>query len=207
MEAMHLELLVEEQSMEAFLHALLPRLLPPDRTFRVHPFQGKGDLLNKLETRLRGYAMWLPDTSRIIVLVDRDSEDCGNLKRRLEDVAGRAGLLTRARAVDAPWQLVNRIAIEELEAWYFGDWNAVLAAYPRALRNVPGNRRYRDPDGIVGGTWEAFERVMQQRKYFKGGLRKVEAARTIGAYVDGIRSSSRSFQSFCNALIEAVALA
>lgn len=207
MEAMHLELLVEEQSMAAFLHALLPRLLPPDRTFRVHPFQGKTDLLNKLESRLRGYAKWLPDHSRIIVLVDRDSEDCRNLKCRLEDVAGRAGLLTRSRAVDVPWRLVNRIAIEELEAWYFGDWNAVRTAYPRAPRNVPGNRRYRNPDGIVGGTWEAFERVMQQRGYFKGGLRKVEAARTIGACVDGIRNSSRSFQSFCNALKEAVALA
>ena len=39
MEAMHLELLVEEQSMEAFLHALLPRLLPPDRTFRCIRFK------------------------------------------------------------------------------------------------------------------------------------------------------------------------
>ena len=207
MEAMHLELLVEEQSMEAFLHALLPRRLPRDRTFQVHSFQGKGDLLNKIETRLRGYAKWLPDESRIVVLVDRDNDDCMDLKRRLEDIAGRAGLLTRARAADAPWQLVNRIAIEELEAWYFGDWDAVRAAYPRVPRNVPDNRRYRDPDGIVGGTWESFERVMQQRGYFKGGLRKVEAARAIGARVDGIRSRSRSFQSFCNALEEAVELA
>jgi hypothetical protein len=25
--------------------------------------------------------------------------------------------------------VVNRLAIEELEAWYFGDWEAVRAAY------------------------------------------------------------------------------
>ncbi len=56
MSAAHLELLVEEPSMEAFLRALLPRLLPQDRTFEVHPFQGKSDLLGKLEARLRGYA-------------------------------------------------------------------------------------------------------------------------------------------------------
>ena len=37
MPANHLELLVEEPSMEAFLRALLPRLLPEDRTFEVHP--------------------------------------------------------------------------------------------------------------------------------------------------------------------------
>ena len=56
MTAGHLEFLVEEPSMEAFLRALLPRLLPRDRSFEVHPFQGKSDLLDKLQARLRGYA-------------------------------------------------------------------------------------------------------------------------------------------------------
>lgn len=45
MRATHFELLVEEPSMEAFLRALLPRLLPQGRTFEVHAFQGKGDLM------------------------------------------------------------------------------------------------------------------------------------------------------------------
>ena len=49
MTATHLELLVEEPSMEAFLRAFLPRLLPQDRTFEVHAFQGKNDLMGKLE--------------------------------------------------------------------------------------------------------------------------------------------------------------
>ena len=61
MTANHLELLVEEPSMEAFLRSLLPRLLPHDRSFEVHSFQGKSDLLGKLQARLRGYAKWLPD--------------------------------------------------------------------------------------------------------------------------------------------------
>lgn len=40
MTAYHLEILVEEESMEAFLQAVLPRLLPTDRTFsnRSHSF-------------------------------------------------------------------------------------------------------------------------------------------------------------------------
>lgn len=73
--------------MEAFLRALLPRRLPLDRTFKVHPFQGKSDLLSKLEARLRGYAVWLPDDWRIVVVVDRDDDDCRALKQRLEDIA------------------------------------------------------------------------------------------------------------------------
>lgn len=191
--------------MEAFLRALLPQLLPLDRTFEVHPFQGKSDLLSKLEARLRGYAVWLPDDWRIVVVVDRDDDDCRELKQRLEDIAARAGLRTRPRAGAVRWQLVNRIAIEELEAWYFGDWAAVRAAYPRAPAGIPNRQGFRDPDAIVGGTWEAFERVMRKCGYFKGGLAKLEAARAIGAGVDPSRSQSRSFQVFCSAVSEAVA--
>ncbi|MFZ5556685.1 MAG: DUF4276 family protein [Pseudomonadota bacterium] len=205
MPAAHLELLVEEPSMEAFLRALLPRLLPQDRTFEVHPFQGKSDLLGKLESRLRGYAAWLPVNWRIVVVVDRDDDDCHVLKRQLETMARRAGLRTRSRGGSAPWQLVNRIAIEELEAWYFGDWAAVRSAFPRASANVPRRQGFRSPDAIAGGTWEAFERVMQAHGYFKGGLAKIEAARAIGAYVDPTRTSSPSFRVFTDAIVEAYA--
>lgn len=205
MPAAHLELLVEEPSMEAFLRALLPRLLPQDRTFEVHPFQGKSDLLGKLEPRLRGYAAWLPEDWRIVVVVDRDDQDCRVLKGQLESIAKRAGVRTRTRGGSARWQLVNRIAIEELEAWYFGDWAAVCSAYPRASVGVTRRQGLRDPDEISGGTWEAFERVMQAHGYFKGGLLKIEAARAIGAHVDPARSSSRSFRAFSAAISEACA--
>lgn len=205
MSAAHFEFLVEEPSMEAFLRALLPRLLPHDRTFEIHPFQGKSDLLGKLEQRLRGYAAWLPSDWRIAVVVDRDDQDCRVLKGQLESMAQRAGLRTRTGARNAPWQLVNRIAIEELEAWYFGDWAAVRSAYPRAAENVPRRQALRDPDAIAGGTWEAFERIMQARGYFRGGLLKIEVARAIGAQVELARSSSRSFRVFCDALVEACA--
>lgn len=190
--------------MEAFLRALLPRLLPHDRTFEVHTFQGKNDLLGKLEARLRGYATWLPADWRILVVVDRDDEDCLDLKQRLETATQRAGLRSRSHA-DKPWQLVNRIAIEELEAWYFGDWSAVRMAYPRLPATVPNQQRYRDPDAIAGGTWEAFERILQRRGYFKGGLRKIEAARTLGGVVEPERNRSHSFCRFRDALLEAVA--
>jgi hypothetical protein len=201
-----LELLVEEPSMEAFLRALLPRLLPQDRTFEVHAFQGKSDLLGKLLDRLRGYATWLPDDWRIVVVVDRDDEDCLQLKQRLENFARQARLRTRSRTGGgAPWQLVNRIAIEELEAWYFGEWESVRAAYPRLPASIPSQQRYRDPDGIAGGTWEAFERVVQRHGYFKEGLRKIEAARVLGGLIEVQRSCSPSFCQFREAILEAVA--
>lgn len=191
--------------MEAFLRALLPRLLPQDRTFEVHAFQGKNDLLGKLEARLRGYAAWLPADWRILVVVDRDDENCLGLKQRLDATAQRAGLRSRSLAEGLPWQLVNRIAIEELEGWYFGDWSAACAAFPRLSATIPNQQRYRDPDAIAGGTWEAFERILQRRGYFKGGLRKIEAARTLGGVVEPERNRSQSFCRFRDALLEAVA--
>ena len=191
--------------MEAFLRALLPRLLPPDRTFELRVFQGKRDLLKKLESRLRAYATWLPDDHRIVVMVDRDEEECRALKEQLEEAADRAGLLTRSCAAGRPWQLVNRVVIEELEAWYFGDWEAVRAAYPRVSATIPNKAAYRVPDAIPGGTWEAFERILKRHGYFTTGLRKVEAARAVAAHIDPARNRSQSFGLFVSAIAEASA--
>jgi len=189
--------------MEAFLRGLLPRLLPEGRSFEIHAFQGKGDLLRKLAPRLRGYARWLPPDWRILVVVDRDDDECRALKARLDAIALDCGL--RIDRVHADWQLVNRIAIEELEAWYFGDWAAVKASYPRVPARIAGQQAYRDPDSIVGGTWEAFERVLQRHGYFAAGLPKVEVARTLAAHIGLDGNQSRSFRSFLSALRSAVA--
>ena len=191
--------------MEAFLQASLPRLLPLETTFRVQVFGGKRDWLAKLESRLRGYAWWLPDDYRIVVAIDRDNEECLALKERLEEAAHRAGMLTRTRAAARPWQVVNRVAIEELEAWYFGDWEAVRVAYPRVSATIPNKAAYRIPDAIAGGTWEAFERILKQHGYFTTGLRKVEAARAIAAHIDPARNLSQSFGLFVDAIVEATA--
>ena len=191
--------------MEAFLNVLLPRLLPADRTFAIGVFQGKHALLRELEKRLRAYATWFPESYRIVVMVDRDSDNCQELKSRLEETAGRAGLLTRSRATGRPWQLVNRVVIEELEAWYFGDWQAVRAAYPQVSATIPNKAAYRNPDAIAGGTWEAFERILKRYGYFTTGLRKVEAARAIAAHIEPARNRSHSFGLFVDIISEATA--
>ena len=49
----HLEVLVEEESMEALLDSLLPRLAP-GVSFAIRRFQGKHDLLQKLPQRMGG---------------------------------------------------------------------------------------------------------------------------------------------------------
>ena len=198
----HLEVLTEELSMEAFLETLLPSLLPVGATFAIHSFGGKQALLKNLRNRLRGYSRWLPKGYRIVVVIDRDAGDCLELKTRLESISRGSGLVTRSCAEGGRWQVVNRIAVEELEAWYFGDWAAVCEAYPRTSRNIPGKASYRDPDAIRGGTWEAFERIMQRHGYFGAGLRKVEAAHAVARFMDPMRNSSASFAKFRDAVAE-----
>jgi hypothetical protein len=198
----HVEILVEEPSAEAILRALISKL-PGDCSFQIHPHQGKADLLKKLPDRLRAYDKWIrKDTWRILVLVDRDQEECHRLKARLEKIAAKAGLTTRSRSRGGSYVVVNRLAIEEIEAWCFGDWEAVRMAYPRVSATISSQARYRDPDAIAGGTWEAFERVLRKYEYFSAGLAKIEAAIAIGRHMVRKRNSSRSFQVLWDALAE-----
>lgn len=147
----------------------------------------------------------MPAEYRIVVIVDRDNEDCEHLKSTLEDICEKAGLRSRRVAGNSEWQVVTRIAIEELEAWYFGDWPAVCAAFPHVSSSVPNQSRYRNPDAIKGGTWEAFERVLQKHGYFKYGLAKRQAAAAIGKHFSPTRSRSQSYSMFWNAIAETIA--
>ena len=195
----HVEILVEEPSMEAALRAFLPRALR-GLSFEIYPYQCKQDLLLRLPERLRGYAAWLPPDWLILVVVDRDDDNCKELKASMQVMVTAAGLRMKPDLPGEYPQVVHRIAIEELEAWYFGDWHAVQQAFPRVSRSIPAKAKFRDPDAIKGGTWEAFEKVLQGSGYFQGGLRKIEAARRIGPHLDAARSTSQSFRCLCTSL-------
>jgi len=88
----HIKVLVEEPSMEAALRVLLPKILVGS-SFEVYAHQCKQELLQHLPKRLRGYARWIPNNWRIIVIVDRDNDDCYELKSCLEKMATDAGLM------------------------------------------------------------------------------------------------------------------
>ena len=67
-------------------------------------------------------------------LVDEDRQNCNELKTRLENTAHEAGFVTKSSTLPfGDFQVVNRLAIEELEAWFFGDIAALRGAYPRVL--------------------------------------------------------------------------
>jgi hypothetical protein len=202
---MHIEFLVEELSAEEALTHILPKILSAEVTFDIHSYQGKDDLLTKLLSRLKGYRSWLPADCKIVILVDLDDDNCQALKAKLEQQANQAGFVTKSNAKDGMnFYVLNRIAIEELEAWYFGDVAAIHEAYPRFPLTISNKAAYRDPDAISGGTWEALERELQKVGYYSNGLAKIAVAKDISAHMQPERNRSKSFQVFRQGLLDMV---
>lgn len=183
----HLEILVEELSMESALKNLLPRIIDPVDTFRIHSHQGKDDLLRRLPTLAKAYRNILQADShqRLAVIVDRDDEDCRLLKQRISEIFRRASC-----------PALCRIAVEELEAWFFGDIEALRVPFPKIPPSIGQRARFRDPDGIKGGTWEQLERVLKSAGYYSQRIPKNEVADLVSKHMDVDVNRSRSFNQF-----------
>lgn len=173
--------------MEAALLELVPKIRP-DVSFDLHPYRGKPDLLGKLPGRLRGYRHWNQDDLRVVVVLDRDQDDCVELKQRLLSISAAAGM-----------PALYRIAIEELEAWLLGDIAALRTAYPRVPASLHAQQGLRDPDAIRG-TWEALDRVLRRAGYYSSGMPKVEVATRVAESMDPDVNISASFCAFRDGL-------
>ena len=76
--------------------------------------------------------------------------------------------------------------------------------YPKISPNLVQQKKYRNPNTITGGNWEALEKVLQSKGYHKGGLEKNNAAREIGQYMNPKENCSKSFQVFYQGLLEII---
>jgi len=204
----HLEILVEEPSTTIVLQELLLKLIANRGTFCIRNFGSKPQLLRALPDRLRGYARRIrQDTDlRIVVLVDedRDRRGCRALKSELESIACDVGLSTKTRPKqDGSFDVVTRLAIEELEAWLLGDVEAIRAEYDRIPASLAQRKGLRDPDAVTGGTCERVHRILKEYGYHQAYLPKTEFARRVVPYLDPERNRSRSFAVF-RAGIEAI---
>lgn len=196
---MHLEFLLEERSAEVALKAILPKIVPSEVSRRFHVFQGKHNLLKHLPRRLKSYRLKIPGDWRIVVLIDEDRENCHQLKAELEQIAHGEGLVTKSSATkNSRFQVVNRLAIEELEAWFFGDPKAIRAAYPKVPDGFHRRRKYQNPDAIAGGTCEALERLL--KRFYRRGFAKTKMAGMIAPHMEPDRNKSKSFQVFVEGL-------
>jgi len=193
--------------MEETLKIVIPRILGSQNVeFRIIDHGSKQKLLQDLPSRLAGYARRIPrEDIRALVVIDRDDDDCKELKAHLEKIAAHATLPTKSSpAADGQFRIVNRIVIEELEAWFFGDVPAICAAYSSVPNTLATKHGFRHSDAITGGTWEKLLLVLQKAGYYTGNkyLPKCEVARKVAAYMDPKRNSSPSFRHFATGLME-----
>lgn len=198
MSTVNLEVLVEEPSAEAALTALLPKIVP-SVPWQLRVFPGKQGLLRRLPARLHGYSAWAPATgTRLLVLLDRDRDDCMELKAKVSKMVVDAGLAV-ASALGTSGTVLPRIVVQELEAWFLGDAPALRNAFPRLPDGLAQRAKYRDPDGITD-TSRVLESLLQQHNYHSSGLQKLALAHEVAPHMDVDNNSSRSFQVFRDGL-------
>jgi len=173
--------LTEEQSMEALLEVLLPKLLPAEVSCIIIPHQGKQDLVKSIPIKLRGWNI----PAKFVILHDQDSNDCYQLKSELVSLCNQAG---------KPESTV-RIVCHELEAWFLGDLNAVGRAYndPR-IAGLQTRSKYRDPDKIINAK-EELRKIAPYHQVISG-------SRMIGKYMSLQKDDnlSQSFRLFINSI-------
>lgn len=186
--------LLEERSTEMLLRTLVPRMaagLEAD----FFSLNGKDALLRDLPARLRGYRSYLQESrGRLVIVVDRDQDDCVYLKTRIAGLVEDAGLTVDMQGT--PGTVLIRVAVEEMEAWLLGDVSALREEFPRVPASLAQRSRFRDVDDIRGGTWEALERVLQEAGSYPGGLAKVDCALRVARHMNIHGNRSHSFAVF-----------
>lgn len=175
---MRIIFLLEERSTKELLDILLPRILPPGISFITIPHEGKADLQKSVTIKLKA---WNEPDSHFVIIQDQDSNDCHLLKMKIKDLCKDCGK-----------DVLIRIACHEMEAWYFGDLEAVSRAYGKDLTKYSGKKQYRDPDAIASPKRE-LRKLLPEHEQIAG-------ARKIAPYMNPDRNTSRSFNTLINGL-------
>lgn len=209
---MHIEVLVEDGSGARLVETLLPQVIGEQgqpHTWRIHDFKGIGripkglgkksdpvkmTLLDRLPGILRAHGK-THGIDAVVVVLDSDTRDCRQFLGELDAILQQC---------DPAPRTLFRLAIEEMEAWYLGDRQALIAAYPKAKKDVLA--RYRQDS--VCGTWELLadaihpggHAAIKHAGWPLPGQIKHEWARNIGPHLDVERNESPSFGKFRDGL-------
>ncbi len=214
---MHFEILVEDQSGKKALEILVPRIIGEVHTFKIHSYKGVGAiprnmrdskeadkriLFENVPKLLKGYGRTFHGYSSdypaaVILVCDLDEKCLRTFRRELFGILSACNPRPETRFC---------VAIEEGEAWFLGDLNAVRKAYPKAKKSVLDSY---ENDSICG-TWERLANAV-----FPGGADKLSArgwqaigaeksrwAQEIAYHMDIENNKSPSFNYFRRKLTE-----
>ena len=201
---MHIEILIEDQSSCIAMEALAAKLLDlgDGNTFRIHPYRGIGRipeglkpktdaskriLLDRLPQLLKGYGK-NPFYETVIIICDLDDRDKESFLLELNSLADSISQKPKTLFV---------LSIEEFEAWYLGDIEAIRKAYPAAKLNVLSQYK----NDSICGTWEVLadavykggSDALKRKGWQAVGEQKSVWAKKITPFMDINRNSSPSF--------------
>jgi len=181
---------------------LMPKLLLGDgTTCRVIPYKGIGriskglkpgdankrQLLNQLPHLLQGYGR-VPHCGTIIVICDLDDRGKEQFLSELQNVL---------EGCNPKPETFFFLAIEEFEAWYLGDLDAIRKAYPHAKEGVLSSYI----NDSICGTWELLadavykggHRALRNKGWQAVGAQKTLWAKAISPHMNVDGNSSPSF--------------
>ena len=213
---MHFVIHVEDQSGKKAIELLAPRIVGETHTIRVYSYKGVGRipknmhdakeasnriLLDNLPRLLQGLGRTQAGQLNYpivgIFVCDLDDKCLKTFRDELNNILKKCNPKPNARFC---------IAIEEGEAWFLGDSDAIKAAYPRAKDAILSSY---EPDSICG-TWEKLAdavypggaSALSVKGYHAVGEEKSKWADVISPHMTIDNNLSPSFNYFCKKLKE-----
>lgn len=172
---MHFEILVEDKSGEKALSILVPKIISENDTFTIHAYKGIGRipknlkaitdpnkriLLDQIPRLLKGldktYSKNLDNFPvTVIIVCDLDDKCLKDFKKELLDTS---------KDCSKNLKIIFCFAIEEGEAWFLGDIQAIIKSYPKAKKAIFDTYI----NDSICGTWEKLADAI-----YSGGLQKL----------------------------------
>lgn len=207
---MHFEILIEDQSGKKALDILVPKIIGASHTFIVHSYKGLGRvpknmrdaqdaskriLLENLPKLLRGYgntfAGYQNYPAAVILVCDLDDKCHKKFRTELHSILNACKPKPETRFC---------FAIEEGEAWFLGDLDAIKTAYPKAKEAVLNSY----VNDSICGTWEKLAdavypggaSALSPKGYQAVGAEKSKWAEEISPHMIFENNQSPSFQYF-----------
>ncbi|WP_171974859.1 hypothetical protein [Leptolyngbya sp. 'hensonii'] len=208
---MHFDVLIKDASGKAALEILMQKIIGTAHTFTIHSYKGIGHipkgltcssdpkkriLLDQLPKLIpgfgythTGYGSSYP--AALIIICDLDDRCLSIFRKELLDCVDKCTIKPKTQFC---------LAIEEGEAWYLGDIDAIKAAYPEAKDAVLNS--YANDD--ICGTWEKLAdavfpggaQSLSKQGWSVVGKEKMAWAENIAPHMDIDRNQSPSFCYF-----------
>lgn len=214
---MHLEFLVEDQSGKRMLNYLVPKIIENTHTYKVHSYKGIGHiprnmkdtkdaskriLLENLPKLLKGYGRtfngYPPGYSAAVILVcDLDDKCLSSFRQELITILNSCGQKPMTQFC---------FAIEEGEAWFLGDFDAIKTAFPKVKIGILDGYT----NDSICGTWEKLadavyrggSKALKSHGYQAVGTEKSDWAEKITPHMNVLSNKSPSFCYFRDKLLK-----